>query len=168
MRLETSPAQEFCQRSSWHCLLFSAVLPDYQPCLLLSHQKFCQKTIDLLLITLYCSLLQLLYHYLFFSHFSCLKSSKSKDSFTSGSSNQTSDYQSGYHSDETEIVNDTNEKTQLLKRESSSEICYVEKNQHQAVIQLTTEVQEHRSFFTCHNALAQKSLWNPVLWEKTS
>lgn len=72
--------------------------------------------------------------------FSCLKSSKSKDSFTSGSSNQTSDYQSGYHSDETEIVNDTNEKTQLLKRESSSEICYVEKNQHQAVIQLTTEV----------------------------
>ncbi|KAM3940808.1 vascular endothelial growth factor receptor 2 [Leptodactylus fuscus] len=70
--------------------------------------------------------------------FSCLKSSRSKDSVTSGSSNQTSDYQSGYHSDET--VNDTNEKTQLLKRESSSEICYMEKNSHQAVIQLTTEV----------------------------
>ncbi|XP_075715896.1 vascular endothelial growth factor receptor 2 [Rhinoderma darwinii] len=72
--------------------------------------------------------------------FICLKPSKSKDSVTSGSSNQTSDYQSGYHSDETETVNDTNEKTQLLKRESSSEICYVEKNPHQAVIQLTTEV----------------------------
>ncbi|XP_044155155.1 vascular endothelial growth factor receptor 2 [Bufo gargarizans] len=72
--------------------------------------------------------------------FSCLKSSKSKDSVTSGSSNQTSDYQSGYHSDETEIINDTNEKTQLLKKESSSEICHVEKNLHQAVIQLTTEV----------------------------
>ncbi|KAG8541986.1 hypothetical protein GDO81_027723 [Engystomops pustulosus] len=72
--------------------------------------------------------------------FSCLKSSTSKDSVTSGSSNQTSDYQSGYHSDETETVNDSNEKTQLLKRESSSEICYVEKSPHQAVIQLTTEV----------------------------
>ncbi|XP_069833732.1 vascular endothelial growth factor receptor 2 [Dendropsophus ebraccatus] len=72
--------------------------------------------------------------------FRCLKSSKSKDSVTSGSSNQTSDYQSGYHSDETEIVHDTDEKTQLLKRESSPEICYTEKNQHQAVIQLTTEV----------------------------
>ncbi|XP_056414178.1 vascular endothelial growth factor receptor 2 [Hyla sarda] len=72
--------------------------------------------------------------------FRCLKSSKSKDSVTSGSSNQTSDYQSGYHSDETEIVTDTNEKTQLLQRESSSEICYMEKKHHQAVLQLTTEV----------------------------
>ncbi|KAM4050421.1 vascular endothelial growth factor receptor 2 [Anomaloglossus baeobatrachus] len=70
--------------------------------------------------------------------FSCLKSSKSKDSVTSGSSNQTSDYQSGYHSDETETASDANEKTQLLKRESSSEILYVEKAPHQAVIQLTT------------------------------
>ncbi|KAG9473241.1 hypothetical protein GDO78_020410 [Eleutherodactylus coqui] len=72
--------------------------------------------------------------------FSCLKYSKSKDSVTSGSSNQTSDYQSGYHSDETETVNDTNEKTHLLKKESSSEQCYMEKTPHQAAIQLTTEV----------------------------
>ncbi|XP_069600564.1 vascular endothelial growth factor receptor 2 [Ranitomeya imitator] len=72
--------------------------------------------------------------------FSCLKSSQSKDSVTSGSSNQTNDYQSDYHSDETETANDTNEKTQLLKRESSSEIFYLEKAPHQAVIQLTTEV----------------------------
>ncbi|XP_075051857.1 vascular endothelial growth factor receptor 2 [Mixophyes fleayi] len=72
--------------------------------------------------------------------FSLLMPSKSKESVTSGSSNQTSDYQSGYHSDDTETANDTNEKTQLLKRENSPEICYVEKNPHQAVIQLSTEV----------------------------
>ncbi|XP_063776987.1 vascular endothelial growth factor receptor 2 [Pseudophryne corroboree] len=72
--------------------------------------------------------------------FSLLMPSKSKESVTSGSSNQTSDYQSGYHSDDTDTANDTNEKTQLLKRESPSEICYVEKHPHQAVVQLSTEV----------------------------
>ncbi|XP_018431202.1 PREDICTED: vascular endothelial growth factor receptor 2 [Nanorana parkeri] len=72
--------------------------------------------------------------------FSILMPSKSKESVTSGSSNQTSDYQSGYHSDDTEPAHDTNEKTQLLKRESPPDICYMEKNPHQAVIQLSTEV----------------------------
>ncbi|XP_077333600.1 vascular endothelial growth factor receptor 2 isoform X1 [Lithobates pipiens] len=72
--------------------------------------------------------------------FSSLMPSKSKESVTSGSSNQTSDYQSGYHSDDTETAHDTNEKTQLLKRESSLDICCMEKKTHQAVIELSTEV----------------------------
>lgn len=72
--------------------------------------------------------------------FSILMPSKSKESVTSGSSNQTSDYQSGYHSDDTETAHDTNEKTQLLKRESSLDICYMEKKTQQAVIELSTEV----------------------------
>ncbi|XP_068134672.1 vascular endothelial growth factor receptor 2 [Hyperolius riggenbachi] len=72
--------------------------------------------------------------------FSILMPSKSKESVTSGSSNQTSDYQSGYHSEDTETANDTSEKTQLLKRESSSDIHYLEAIPHQAVIQLSTDV----------------------------
>ncbi|KAM5192555.1 vascular endothelial growth factor receptor 2 [Mantella aurantiaca] len=72
--------------------------------------------------------------------FSILMPSNSKESVSSGSSNQTSDYQSGYHSDDTEAAHDTNEKTQLLKRESSPDICYMEKRPHQAVIELSTEV----------------------------
>lgn len=72
--------------------------------------------------------------------FSILMPSKSKESVTSGSSNQTSDYQSGYHSDDTETAHDANEKTKLLKRESSVDICYMEKKTHQAVIELSTEV----------------------------
>ncbi|CAI9532740.1 unnamed protein product, partial [Staurois parvus] len=69
-----------------------------------------------------------------------LMPSKSKESVTSGSSNQTSEYQSGYHSDDTETAHDTNEKTQLLKRGSSLEIYYRETKPHQAVIELSTEV----------------------------
>ncbi|XP_072262332.1 vascular endothelial growth factor receptor 2 isoform X2 [Pyxicephalus adspersus] len=72
--------------------------------------------------------------------FGILMPSKSKESVTSGSSNQTSDYQSGYHSDDTETAHDANEKTKLLKRESSLDNCYKERNQHQAVIELSTDV----------------------------
>ncbi|PIO36666.1 hypothetical protein AB205_0121940, partial [Aquarana catesbeiana] len=75
---------------------------------------------------------------------SILMPSKSKESVTSGSSNQTSDYQSGYHSDDTETAHDTNEKTQLLKRESSLDICYMEKKTQQAVIELSTEMKQNK------------------------
>ncbi|XP_063314086.1 vascular endothelial growth factor receptor 2 [Pelobates fuscus] len=75
--------------------------------------------------------------------FSILVSSKSKESVTSGSSNQTSDYQSGYqsgYSDDTEIVSDSNEKTQLLRRDLSLDTCCTERNQYQVMIKLNTAV----------------------------
>ncbi|KAM9330391.1 vascular endothelial growth factor receptor 2 [Gastrophryne carolinensis] len=68
---------------------------------------------------------------------SLLKPNTRNGSVTSGCSNHTSDYQSGYHSDDTEPAN---EKTQLLKRESSTSTCCMEKAPQQAVIQMTTDV----------------------------
>ncbi|KAM4709506.1 vascular endothelial growth factor receptor 2 [Discoglossus pictus] len=72
--------------------------------------------------------------------FSVLVASKSKESVTSGSSNQTSDYHSGYHSDDTEAATDSNEETQLLQRDSSSDTCCTEKNHHETVILLSTTI----------------------------
>uniref|UniRef100_A0A8C5M3F9 receptor protein-tyrosine kinase n=1 Tax=Leptobrachium leishanense TaxID=445787 RepID=A0A8C5M3F9_9ANUR len=75
--------------------------------------------------------------------FSLLVSSKSKESVTSGSSNQTSDYQSGYqsgYSDDTEITPDSNETTQLLQRDLSPDACCTERNQYQVMIKLNTAV----------------------------
>ncbi|OCT96852.1 vascular endothelial growth factor receptor 2 isoform X2 [Xenopus laevis] len=66
--------------------------------------------------------------------------SKSKESVTSKSSNQTSDYQSGYHSDDTEAATDSNEKTQLLKRNSPSDNCHPDIIRHETVLQLSTDV----------------------------
>ncbi|KAM4807663.1 vascular endothelial growth factor receptor 2 [Rhinophrynus dorsalis] len=65
--------------------------------------------------------------------FSLLVPTKSKESVTSGSSNQTSDYQSGYHSDDTEPATDANEKTQLLKRDSSFDTYYTDIIPHEAI-----------------------------------
>ncbi|OCT99507.1 vascular endothelial growth factor receptor 2 [Xenopus laevis] len=72
--------------------------------------------------------------------FSILMPSKSKESVTSETSNQTSDYQSGYHSDDTEAATDSNEKTQLLKRISSSDTCQPDIICHKTVLQLSTDV----------------------------
>ncbi|KAE8629584.1 hypothetical protein XENTR_v10000536 [Xenopus tropicalis] len=72
--------------------------------------------------------------------FSILKQSKSKESVTSESSNQTSDCQSGYHSDDTEAATDSNEKTQLLQRNSSSDTCHTDIIRHETVLQLSTDV----------------------------
>ncbi|KAG8453683.1 hypothetical protein GDO86_000352 [Hymenochirus boettgeri] len=71
--------------------------------------------------------------------YSLLVYSKSKESVTSESSNQTSDYQSGYHSDDTETTTDSSEKTQLLKKKSSLESCYTD-NQQETVIHINTDV----------------------------
>ncbi|XP_075422567.1 vascular endothelial growth factor receptor 2 isoform X1 [Ascaphus truei] len=72
--------------------------------------------------------------------FSVLVPSKSKESVISGSSNQTSDYQSGYHSDDTEATTDSSEETQLLQRDASPETCYKDKIHHETVILLNTSL----------------------------
>ncbi|XP_053559937.1 vascular endothelial growth factor receptor 2 [Bombina bombina] len=68
--------------------------------------------------------------------FSLLVASKSKESVTSGSSNQTN--QSGYHSDDTEMTTDSTEETQLLQKANSS--FYVDKIPHETVVMLNTSV----------------------------
>ncbi|XP_006001437.1 vascular endothelial growth factor receptor 2 isoform X2 [Latimeria chalumnae] len=65
--------------------------------------------------------------------FSTILPSKSKESVMSETSNQTSGYQSGYHSDDTDMVAYTNEETELLHGDQGSQNCCTQTTKYDTV-----------------------------------